>query len=186
VNDAFEILIAILNQRKLIGSATYIKGGTKCVCFTEAPLDALARGFGGDFGAGRYSGFGIQFRKTDIFDAGGRPVIYQADSEFSLLDQSINWRHVRYEPRSARPIDFTWEREWRVPSDELRFSEREIAVVLPNAKAEKKFIERVERDSYYDALGWSNVIGDLAWADFQLNPWRILRPRFSGQRRVRQ
>lgn len=52
--------------------------------------------------------------KQWLYVQGGRPVIYQSDKEFYDLPEAIRWRHVRYEPASSPPIDFTWEREWRI------------------------------------------------------------------------
>jgi len=72
------------------------------------------------------------FDKTWVYDRGGRPVIYQPDSDFSRLPEALRWRHVRFEPTSLQGIDFTWEREWRIPCDELTFSRAEAVIVVPN------------------------------------------------------
>ena len=49
-----------------------------------------------------------------------------------MLPEELRWRHVRYEPTGDQAIDFTWEREWRMPCDELRFSPADAVVIVPN------------------------------------------------------
>src|SRR5271163_3694085 len=42
-NDtAFEVLIRILRERSLRGSTSFVRGGTKCISLTEAPIATLA------------------------------------------------------------------------------------------------------------------------------------------------
>jgi hypothetical protein len=72
------------------------------------------------------------FDKSWIFDHGGRPVIYQPDSDFTILPEDLRWRHVRFEPTGEQAIDFTWEREWRIRCQELHFSPAEAVIIVPN------------------------------------------------------
>jgi hypothetical protein len=51
--------------------------------------------------------FGLMFEKNWIFDRGGRPVIYQPESELDLLPENLRWRDVRFEPTGDKVIDFT-------------------------------------------------------------------------------
>jgi hypothetical protein len=118
--DAFEILHRILREKRLLGTSGFVKGGARCVSFTEAPVDVLAAGMKEAKSSGRYSPSGLRFSKVHIFGLGGRPVIYQPDAEFSPLPPELRWRHVRFEPNTEAPIDWTWEREWRLACDELR------------------------------------------------------------------
>jgi hypothetical protein len=166
--DVFEVLLRIIEKKTLRGSTGFVKGGSTCISFTEAPLQVLGEGLS------RYSGFGLRFRKAHIFQLGGRPVIYQSDSEFDALPQSLRWRHVRFESASAPPIDWTWEREWRLPHETLPFTEEEIDVVVPDESAAERFRLRIERESFYNAWAWEVVLGEIAWAYEQPNPWRIL------------
>ena len=39
---------------------------------------------------------------------------------------------MRYEPAAEQVIDWTWEREWRMPCVELPFSPNEATVIVPN------------------------------------------------------
>jgi len=131
-DHAFARLRAIIGERRVIGGNRMIRGGYRCVCFTEAPLAALADAFVSRVPFTRYSQFGLIFEKSWVYDRGGRPVIYQPDSDFSILPEELRWRHVRFEPTAEQVIDFTWEREWRIHCDELPFSQAEAVVVVPN------------------------------------------------------
>ena len=92
--EAFGRLRKILTERRLLGGNGHIKGGYKCVCFSEAPLAVLTEKF-----YQRYSSFGIMVSKEWLFARGGRPVIYQTEQKFGDLPESHRWRHVLYELR---------------------------------------------------------------------------------------
>lgn len=175
--NAFEVLLRILREKRLAGSTGFVKGGTPCVSFTEAPVDILAADLSHSTGGGRYSPFGLRFTKAHIFALGGRPVIYQSDAEYAQLPPELRWRHVRLDPQLDPPVDWTWEREWRLACRELRFTEREIEVVVPDESAADQFRKRIEQGSYQDAYAWTVVLGDLAWAYHRPNPWQILQAR---------
>jgi hypothetical protein len=68
--------------------------------------------------------------KKWLYTLGGRPVIYGHSSEYDSLPDSFKWRHMRYEPNSEPPIDFTWEREWRINTDILHFDPSIAAIVV--------------------------------------------------------
>ncbi|MBZ5724801.1 MAG: hypothetical protein LAP87_07370 [Acidobacteriia bacterium] len=94
----------------------------------EAFVDAFVR----HFPFKRYSQFGLMFNKPWVFDHGGRPVIYQPNSDFGLLPEELRWRHVTYELTGTPVIDWTWEREWRMRCDELPFSPADVSIIVPN------------------------------------------------------
>ena len=163
--DAFNTLVKILNDRRLIGSNSHIRSRSSCVCFSEAPMTALRYGLVNDFGAERYSQFGIRFTKKSIFDRGGRPVIYQPESEYQLLPESLKWRHVRFECNNTRPIDFTWEREWRLPDEELPFTPEEVQVIVPT----QEYVDRlsshfdIASQFQYELLGFPGHYDQCPW-----------------------
>jgi hypothetical protein len=134
---AYENLESILKERRLRGAAGAIKGGHKCVCFTEAPITEMAALFNlsrisaGDQMKPRYEPFGIAVPKKWLFERGGRPVIYQPVNEYAALPAEMQYRHVSYDPVSG--IDFTWEREWRIRTDSLVLEPRHTLVVVPDA-----------------------------------------------------
>ncbi len=117
----FANLRSIIRERRLIAGNYMIRGGYRCVSFTEAPIEAFIDGFVRQFPFTRYSRFGVMFDKSWVFELGGRPVIYQPEIEFNILPEELRWRHVRYEPGAEQAKDFTWEREWRMNCDELPF-----------------------------------------------------------------
>ena len=159
-NDAFGKLRSIVNEHRLIGGNSYIKGEYNCVCFSEAPLCSLVHGLLNSSAYSRYSPFGVVFDKKWVFDNGGRPVIYQPDSEFDSLPATHKWRHVRYEPTADEPIDFSWEREWRIHADELNFDPSVAALVLPNQGWANILIKEHEAEQYYKVMQYSLILDE--------------------------
>lgn len=133
---AFETLLNILNERQLKGGNGNIKGGHNCVCFTETPLPQLALSLSNRrSNKFKYRALGILVDKAWAFGKGARPAIYQPDNDYNLLHETIKYRHVRYEPHNITdPVDFTWEREWRLKANNLSFSEAEVAVIVPKRR----------------------------------------------------
>lgn len=111
-----------------------------------------------------------------LFSIGGRPVIYQPEAEYSALPETLRWRHVRYDLGVVPPIDFTWEREWRVRSDELCFDENFASVFLPNEEWRERFIDDMDQESYDYAYSWTIALGDEAWYYYTGNTWDTVTP----------
>lgn len=129
---AYDRLGAILAECRLRGSDRLILEHYRCVCFTEAPLAALTDGLVNRWDYGRYAPFGLMFDKRWLYERGARPVIYQPLAEAHDLPPSHRWRHMTYEPNADNPVDFTWEREWRLHADELHFDASCAGVVVPD------------------------------------------------------
>lgn len=128
---AADTFLKILNERKLLGGTGHIRGGFRCVCFTEAPLAKLGQILATPGAQGlRYKPFGIMVTKAWLFAKGGRPVIYQPEAEYDLLHDSQKYRHVRYD-EPGTPKDVTWEREWRIQVDELQLDSASTTIVVP-------------------------------------------------------
>ena len=132
LNDAFNNLVSIISDGAIIGSNNLIKGGYNCVCFSEAPIDCLSNGLINSNFYSKYSPFGIIVNKEWLFQKGGRPVIYQTESEYDLLAETQKWRHMTYNLIEEPIIDFTWEREWRINIDELYINPMDCGIILPN------------------------------------------------------
>jgi hypothetical protein len=132
MDDAFASLRAIVRERRLIASSGRIRGGYRCVSVTDAPIAAFGPPWASRFPFNRYSQFGMMFDRNWIYERGGRPVIHQPGSDFHLLPDDLRWRHVRHEPTAEHVVDWTWEREWRVPCEELAFTPAEAVIVVPN------------------------------------------------------
>ena len=87
----------------------------------------------------RYAPFGLLFKKSFIFDRGGRPVIYQPESDYGILPRELQYRHVTFD---LGKVDFTWEREWRMQVDKIEFTDADIHVLVPsNTHAENLFLQ---------------------------------------------
>jgi hypothetical protein len=123
---AFDNLKSIISDDAIRGSNHLIKGSYVTVCFTETPICHFHAA------ANKYSPFGVRFPKAWAFTSGARPAIYQRDDEFSALPPTHQWRHVRYEPDRLFPIDFSWEREWRILTEKLKLSGSGCDVIVPS------------------------------------------------------
>jgi hypothetical protein len=172
---AYQCLRKILSEKRLRGSGETIKGRYPCVCFSEAPLVALTNGLINPRSYSKYSPFGILVTKQWIFEQGGRPVIYQADDEFAELSEYHRWRHMRYEPPR---IDFTWEREWRICSDQLDFDIGTASIVVPDDEWSKRLVDEhtLEQDHRVMAYG---MIFDQMQAEMHREhfAWNIFKLR---------
>jgi hypothetical protein len=174
LEDAYYRLKNILSEGLIRGGKGTIKGEYPCVCFTEAPPHFLTEGLVNLHNYGRYAKFGVIFEKNTIFKKGGRPVIYQLDSEFDLLPKSLQWRHVRYEPDKNPPIDFTWEREWRIYCKELKLLPYEAAAIVPNKLWADRLIAEHVHGQDYKIETYSLVIDKLIAELYRANfSWRI-------------
>lgn len=153
--NTYSVLNNIISEGKLRGSSKDIRGGYSCVCFSESPISELAALFALVEIANdknektRYEPYGVAVRKEWLFSKGGRPVIYQPESEFELLPEELKYRHVRYEPN--REIDYTWEREWRIQIPELKLDPKKALVIVPDVDIAFKLThEHVEYELDYD------------------------------------
>ncbi|ODA42711.1 DUF2971 domain-containing protein [Desulfosporosinus sp. BG] len=128
---AVDSLINILKERKIYGSTTqsgFIIGNTPAVCFQDVPFYGLIQNVEYEKELRmtdkshkiRYCGVGLVFSKFYIFGKGGRPVFYeQTEKAKKILPENEYWRVVNYQvlTGNSKIIDWTHEREWRVPGD---------------------------------------------------------------------
>ena len=128
-DSAFERLQIIISSGYLEGTSGYIRGGYRCVCFSEVPVEQMPAGLVNPNYYSRYSPFGIMVSKKWLYGQGGRPVIYQHLSEFDDLPDSHRWRHVTYEPGV---VDFAWEREWRIRTERLAIDPSLANIIVPD------------------------------------------------------
>ena len=93
----------------------------------------------------RYRACGLVFPKAYVYDRGGRPVVYDKTSVAKkYLPPTEHWRIVNLNLSNPEAIvDWTHEREWRVP-DKLEFEHEDVAVIMPNSGATKKFSRAYE------------------------------------------
>ncbi|MGJ4996383.1 hypothetical protein ACQR0Z_18310 [Bradyrhizobium sp. HKCCYLS3077] len=115
VATAFDVLKEILISGTVRGGLGFVKGSKPVVCLSEIPLASMDK-FASQTAGGkeRYRFYGVALSKQAVFGAGGRPVIYLPDNEASWIPSEQKWRQVKFEPPH---VDWTHEREWRVPGD---------------------------------------------------------------------
>lgn len=152
-DEAFENLISILEEKCIRASKTgsnFINGDIPAVCLQEAPLIAIAENLQYEEKLReedekqriRYLGFGIRFHKDFIYQNNGRPVIYDDTNQAKeYLHKSDWWRIVRLDLSDENHmIDWTHEREWRVPGD-LLFDYSQCEIIVPSPVYFHKFVE---------------------------------------------
>jgi len=145
-HKAYDNILSILNERQIrAGTLSWTK--LPVVCFTECPWPSLIQH------AEHYSPYGIGFTKPHIFAAGGGPSYYVRADHF-LKQEWTN--HVmafttpfwpEYRPNTLRSkeylggktVDYSHEREWRVPHN-FQFDYSDVAfVVLKNYEDMARF-----------------------------------------------
>lgn len=114
-----------LRQRQTVGDIQRtIQGPAQAVCFTEQTLNEFAKSC--EILPDRYSGYGIALHKWQLFNYGGRPVIYGDETIRDRLDDRDKYLLVRYQPiphpTFRYPVDWMHEREWRVVPKPCTFS----------------------------------------------------------------
>ncbi|GAA0122233.1 hypothetical protein UT300018_15490 [Clostridium faecium] len=156
--NALDVLIKILNDECIEGSTTesgFICGNRRAVCLQDAPLYSLAQNIyyeqklkgDGKSKKIRYLGFGLSFSKPYVYKNNGRPVIYdRTEDAKKYLPENEWWRIVNLDlTDDDNFIDWTHEREWRVP-DKFKFDLSEVSVLVPNENAYKKFLDECKNN----------------------------------------
>ena len=151
----------IVSERRLLGNTGFIKGGYRCVCFSEAPIGKLsyliASGADEKF---KYQPYGIMVSKKWLFEKGGRPVIYGPANEFDELPERFRYRHVRMH-LGEYTIDHSWEREWRLRTNVLEFASEEVTLVVPDRQA-KDAIQSQEKEENWHFIVLSDLGIDIS------------------------
>lgn len=148
--QALIVLAKILKEKKLNGGTGYIKGSHKCVCFSEAPISKLSQIIAaGKDGKFKYQPYGVIVDKRWLYIKGGRPVIYGPDPDYSKLPEEMRYRHVRFHLSAETTIDHTWEREWRIKTDELTITPDDVTIVVPDRRAKNALVRKFPDDSWH-------------------------------------
>lgn len=163
--DPVAAMRTILNEGCLRGR-TYRPASVPVICFTDAPLIEVTRQDEvlETLGYERLSLWGLGFRKRDLFRKGARPVIYSPPSEFQLLDQSISWRHVDFDPEK---VDFTWQREWRLQTDRLAFTPEEVVLVVRD-------VSPIVRELWYVSIDVDVSDGEAVLCSETVKKWDFI------------
>ena len=176
--DAQGKLIGILND-ETIRSNSVPWVNRRVVCFTECPWASLLTH------VNNYSAFGLGFSKALVFAAGGGPAYYVRHDhwEKQQWDDHVKafvtpfWPSYRpntehYQtPLGGKTVDYSHEREWRVPHD-FSFERKRIEfVVLPDYETMAQFPK-----DHKDAIGRDRfIMVDVYRQIERLWPTHILR-----------
>ncbi|MGN0405346.1 MAG: hypothetical protein ACI4F1_09000 [Bariatricus sp.] len=161
--EAYETLVKILQSGILESCKSKrnnydtVEGNKKVVCFQDASFDSMNEIMTGEEWCDmntRYSKFGIQLDKIALFESGARPVIYDKKSEIlNVIDEDMKWRVVNLDLGYISCIDWTHEREWRIPKD-VKIYQFPMKIIVKSEWYKKKLLsdkrlsERVENEQF--------------------------------------
>lgn len=115
--DALDNLAAILRSGVIAGASRMVRTHRPVVCLFDAPLRELGAVLVRE-NRRRYEAFGVAIDKRYAFQMGARPVLYLPwDEAKRILAADELWRVVAIDLDRVPPIDWTFEREWRVAGD---------------------------------------------------------------------
>ena len=161
-----DVLTKILLEGCIRGSTTdsgFIVGDVAATCFLDSPTYMVSQNIWAEQefrkvvpdARIRYMGVGLMFRKPYVYQRGGRPVIYESTERAkSMLPEEEWWRIVKLDLfDEGNFIDWTHEREWRVPGS-FEFELEEVTVLLPNKFGYDRFLTKCkEHEDEVDILG---------------------------------
>ena len=136
---AFERLCSILEMKE-IKTSTMPWTNSPGLCFTECPWSSLL------IHTQQYSPYGLGFTKEFIYRHGGSPVFYIRFKMLNAIVANISDNKTKesvmqfltpyspeydtdYAKKKYKRVDYTHEREWRMPNS-LTFSYEDIAFVI--------------------------------------------------------
>ncbi len=176
--SAMDVLVQILSDKKIKSHDFMIGGRNNVVCFTEVPYLAIAEmmelrekdsSIASSPIFNRFEGYGISYDRFSAFERGVRPVIYGDKEEYQkiLPDQTDYWKVVNYDPENDYRIDWTYEREWRVPGD-FDFEYKDVEIIIPHAGLYEEFKEKLSTINIK-----SNEIPNIVFLDDYLSKKEI-------------
>ena len=132
----------ILSQRKLIASQIAIRGQSKVVCLSAAPLEKLRQGrvYRKHRLRWDYEPYGLLIRRKALQRIGAQPVWYGTGEDW---ESATATNRPFFQMKSSR-LNWSEEQEWRFIGDlDLdRITPRDIIVFVPS-EAEARFLSRV-------------------------------------------
>jgi hypothetical protein len=163
---AYDRLISILQQQKIVASKLPWTG-RQAACMTECPWSSL-------IGHSKtYSEYGIGFNKAFVFATGGGPVYYVRKDHWDKQDWDDHiktfvtpfWPEYRSDKLKKSigfgTVDYSHEREWRVPHDLLfEYSHIEFVIVKSYedmAKFPKALKDKIGREKFIIMEVYTNI-----------------------------
>ena len=145
VASALDRLELILRDGAIRGSSRLVRGGREVVCMFDVPLTEL-RGLLDHRNRRRYEPFGVAIDRRYAFRIGARPVIYMPWSEAErMLAPDEVWRVVNLELDRTPPVDWSFEREWRLRGD-LQLPARGVVALVENWRDAEEIYDRFQGD----------------------------------------
>ncbi len=137
--SALDVLARILGEGAIRGGTRMVRGAERVVCMFDVSTGELS-----DLlthrNRRRYQPFGIAVDKRYAFTRGARPVIYMPSHEAEvILEPEEMWRVVSIDLDRTPPVDWTFEREWRLRGDLPLAPELTVALVESWRDAEEIF-----------------------------------------------
>jgi hypothetical protein len=127
--SGFDNLAAILRDGRIRSSSRMVRGGQAVVCFCDAPFSELRRLLVRG-NRRRYEPFGLAVERRYAFHSGARPVLYMPAREAERIVAAAEiWRVVTLDLECDPPVDWTFEREWRLAGDLTLPSNGAVALV---------------------------------------------------------
>ncbi|WP_281976053.1 DUF2971 domain-containing protein [Halobacillus litoralis] len=169
VMSALDRLLKIIKERKLNGSSTesgFITGNQKAICFQDAPISGIVQNVAHENtyrqelgGKVRYTYVGLAFPKPYIFQNGGRPVFYEEKEKAKrILPPEEHWRIVDYSLLNENNIiDWTHEREWRMPRNEFYFEIPKATILLPNQELYVELLAKLSKEELQEFFGFIQI-----------------------------
>jgi hypothetical protein len=136
---------SIITEHLIRGSKDHLTQET-VISFSEMPLRELVnqdRVLSLNKYA-RLSLYGIGLRKRWVFDQGGLPVVYQPNRGIDSLSPETRWRHVEFD--LSKPVDYSWQREWRLRADKLEFNLADSVVLIEETSGLEDLLWKIHID----------------------------------------
>jgi hypothetical protein len=135
--SAMDNLVRILESCAISGSSRLVPGKQRAVCMFDVPIPDLYRVLVKS-SRRRYEPFGVAVDKRYAFAQGARPVIYLPLAEAAeIVRPEELWRVVSLDFARTPPIDWSFEREWRMRGDLPLQPKLTVALVNTWADAEE-------------------------------------------------
>ena len=80
---------------------------------------------------------------------------------------------MRYEPDANPPIDFTWEREWRVQSEQLPVAPNIAKIVVPSREWADRLADAHNEMQDHLVHQYSQIMDPLLAEQYRENQWQF-------------